>query len=81
MASKRQIRQKKSGASRKRQKSHRSSASQEENYESSGAMATMVGGFKRAVGVGKPKKRSTVDYVWTIVLLAAVVAVVAWKFF
>jgi hypothetical protein len=75
------MRQKKSGAKKKRQKSYRASETQAEDYESSGAMASMVGGFKRAVGVSTPKKRGAADHIWTIALLIAVVAVIAWRFF
>jgi len=81
MASKRQKRQKKSGASKKRAKGYRAGESKEDDYESDGAMSSMVGGFKRAVGVSTPKKRRAADHVWTILLLVAVVGLVAWRFF
>ncbi|NOY90839.1 MAG: hypothetical protein GXP55_06465 [Deltaproteobacteria bacterium] len=81
MTSKRQKRQKKSGAQKKRPKKHHGSASQAEQYESSGALSSMVGGFKRAVGVSAPRKRGALDHVWTFLLLAAVVGVIAWRFF
>lgn len=81
MASKRQKRQKKSGASKKRKKAYRATERESDDYESSGAMASMVGGFKRAVGVSTPKKRGALDHLWTLVLLIAVVALIAWRFF
>lgn len=73
-------RQSKSGAGKKRAKKYSQNKSEtDDDYEASGAMASMVGGFRRAVGVEKPKKKDWKDYLWTIVLVLAVLGIVGWQ--
>lgn len=73
-------RQKKSGAGKKRSKKYtQDKGMTDDDYEASGAMASMVGGFRRAVGVEKPKKKNWKDYLWTILLLLAVLGIIGWQ--
>ena len=78
-------RQSKSGASKKRAKSYvsvekRQRAVEPTEDERGGAMQGMVSGFKRAVGVETKKKKTWVDYAWTVFLVVALVAVLLWRF-
>jgi len=73
-------RQSKSGTKRKRAKGASPKGEGEERYEIEGAMSSMVGGFRRAVGVQSPKRRSWLDHAWTILLVAAVVGVLVYRF-
>ena len=45
-----------------------------------GAMGGMVTGFRRAIGVEKKKKKTWVDYTWTILLLLAIGGILFWRF-
>ncbi len=79
-------RQKKSGTSKKRQRRYHGPGSAEaeseppESSAGGGVMQGMVGGFRRAVGVEKPKKRGLGDHLWTILLVVALAAVLFWRF-
>lgn len=86
MATKQQKRQPKSGGSKRREKRYvspekRGNAEQEapDHESGGGAMQSLTSGFKRAVGVEK-KKKTWVDYIWTVLLLLAIAAVVMWRF-
>ncbi len=74
--------QKKSGTSKKRQKSYAgpSRGTGPDTSEGEGAMRSMVSGCKRAVGVEKKKRKTWVDHIWTILLLIAVAGILYWKF-
>ena len=76
-------RQKKSGTSKRRARSYggpASTSSETETEVSGGVMQNMVGGFRRAVGVEKPKKRGLRDHVWTLLLLLVLAAILFWRF-
>ncbi|HJL00313.1 MAG TPA: hypothetical protein RMH85_00130 [Polyangiaceae bacterium LLY-WYZ-15_(1-7)] len=81
-------RQSKSGAKKRRKKKYKGprdampsdGGSGGEDYGSSGAMGGMVTGFRRAIGVEKKKKKTWVDYTWTILLLLAIGGILFWRF-
>lgn len=83
MAKKQRV-QKKSGTSKRRVKRyHGSSSSGESSFEdagpiesSSGPLASMVHGFRRAVGRGGTKESGGFDVIW-FVLIALVVGAIA----
>ena len=72
----------KSGSKKKRQKKYGGPGTTKSESEpvAGGVMQGMVGGFRRAVGVEKPKK-SGGGKIWTFLLLAALAAIVYWRFF
>jgi len=72
----------KSGSKKKRQKKYGGPGTTKSESEpvAGGVMQGMVGGFRRAVGVEKPKKKSS-GKIWTFLLIAALAAVVYWRFF
>ncbi len=74
--------QKKSASTKKRRKRKRGKGSGSTDLQAptGGAMGKMVGGFRRAVGVRTKKKRTWTDYTWTMLLLAAAVGIIAWRF-
>jgi hypothetical protein len=74
----------KSGSKKKRQKKYRgpgSTKSESDAEPTGGVMQSMVGGFRRTVGVEKPKKPGMGSKVWTALLILALAAVVYWRFF
>ncbi len=73
----------KSGTKKKRSKGYGgpgSSAGENAHEGGGGAMQSMVGGFRRAVGVEKKSKKGRADVVWTILLVLAVAAILFWRF-
>lgn len=75
-------RRSKSGTKKKRKKKYGGPGSTKGEAEpvAGGVMQGMVGGFRRAVGAEKPKKKSS-GRLWTVLLLLALAAVVYWRFF
>lgn len=77
-------RQSKSGTKRKRSKGYGGAREDRDDLDeirSSGALGSMVGGFRRAVGVDSGhRKKTLLDYTWTLVLVLAVVGILAWRF-
>ncbi|MBX3245973.1 MAG: hypothetical protein KF901_02185 [Myxococcales bacterium] len=83
MATKQAKRQKKSGATKKRQKGYAGPRELREggaDEEGGSAMQGLVSGFRRAVGVETKKQKTWVDYIWTLLLILAVAAVALWRF-
>ena len=75
--------QRKSGTPKKRRKGYGGPGSQAPSgsQSSGGAMQNMVGGFRRAVGVEKPKQTGGLGrYFWPGLLLLILAAVVYWRF-
>ena len=74
----------KSGSKKKRKKKYRGPGSTKSESDAEpvvgGVMQGMVGGFRRAVGVEKPKKGAG-GKIWTALLILALAAVVYWRFF
>ncbi len=73
-------RQKKSGSLRKRDKRRRASGSPASSTSTQGAMGSLVGGFKRAIGTEPGRKRTWIDAAWTVLLLIALGALLFWRF-
>ena len=73
----------KSGSKKKRQRKYGGPGTTKSESEpvAGGVMQGMVGGFRRAVGVEKPKKKGSSGKIWTFLLIAALAAVVYWRFF
>ena len=81
--------QSKSGTKKKREKKYRPLEEKKASAEASGeydggsgggAMQSMVGGFRRAVGVEKDEKKGRSDVIWTILLVIAIAALLFWRF-
>lgn len=66
-------RQPKSGTKRKREKKRRSSSPDAPISASTGVMGSMVGGLRKAVGVGGGKKKGSVlgNLLWLLLLAIA----------
>jgi len=74
----------KSGTKKKRKKKYRgpgTTKSESDGEPAGGVMQGMVGGFRRAVGVEKPKKPGASSKLWTALLILALAGVVYWRFF
>ncbi len=74
----------KSGSKKKRKKKYRgpgTTKAESDAEPAGGVMQGMVGGFRRAVGVEKPKKPGAGSKLWTALLIIALAAVVYWRFF
>ena len=73
-------RQSKSGGKKKREKKYAGPKSKPAQETGGGAMQSMVGGFRRAVGVETAKKKTWFDYLWTALLVLAIGGILFWKF-
>jgi hypothetical protein len=75
--------QKKSSATKKREKKGHGPSRNTIGGQTTGVMGNMVGGFRRAVGSesskdGKGSKGGSL--LWTAVLVTAAIAIIAWNF-
>jgi hypothetical protein len=73
-------RQKKSGGTKKRDRKYAGPQGKPVTETGGGAMQSMVGGFRRAVGVEKKKRKTWADHIWTLLLLAVVGGLLLWRF-
>lgn len=87
MAKKQRV-QKKSGTSKKRRKGYSSTGkSGDPKFDdvgpierSSGPLASMVGGFRRAVGRGDSSESSGIDVIWFVLVVVVVGAIAFFGF-
>lgn len=72
--------QKKSGTKKKRTKNQSRRGAAQDSVQSTGLMAGMVGGFRRAVGVEKSKQSSTGwNVFWTAVVVVLAIVIFLWN--
>jgi len=75
--------QKKSSASKKREKKGHGPSRSTIGGQTTGVMGNMIGGFRRAVGSASSKDGKDSNggsLLWTAVLVTAAIAIIAWNF-
>ena len=72
--------QKKSSASKKREKKGHGPSRSTIGGQTTGVMGNMVSGFRRAVGSEDSGESKSGSLLWTAVLVTAAIAIIAWNF-